>query len=204
MLSHLKQITAAASWMKAWCSSVWRSSLRRSRPQEWSQEMSARDPAEYSQSAAVGGLAFGQDRGDSQPALQSTDSFRVIASIGLESLGFFAFRSALDADRRHGGENRESLGDIPDVGGAECPGQRNAVRIGQEMMFGARFTAIGGVRAGVFASFRILGECGIVQARDQSIWLAPLSAASCSACMRIQTPDSFHQRRCSRQVLPQL
>ena len=66
----------------------------------------------------------------------------VVAAVSLNEVGFAPRTSRLAADGRDGLEQWQQLGDVVAVGLGEQDAQRNALRVGEKVVFRARFTAI--------------------------------------------------------------
>ena len=119
------------------------------------------EPSFHSQAAAVVGVADRKDGCDSEPTQQSAKRFGVVAAIALEPIGELAFGSGFAADGRHGHQNMERLRHLVDIGRSDSDVERDAVGVGQHVMFAAGLAAICGIWAGFFAAFGGLGESGV-------------------------------------------
>src|SRR6476646_8185250 len=115
-------------------------------------------PTRLSQTAAVFGVSLGKDRCDSQPTQDSSQWFGIIAAVALKPIWVFPFGSWFAANGRHRCQNMKGFGDLIDVGCRDRDVERNALGIGQDMVFAGGLAAIRRVWAGVFASFGCFGE----------------------------------------------
>src|SRR5262245_61303175 len=70
------------------------------------------EPPVDTQTATVFGPAFGQDRGDAQPPQQDPERLGVVPAVPLNPLGESPVGPRLPADRRHGHQDFEQLGDL--------------------------------------------------------------------------------------------
>ncbi len=120
-------------------------------------------PTSLSQTAAVLGVAPGDDRRNSQPTQDGSQRFGIIAAVALKAIWMFTFGSWFAADGRYRCQNMKGFGDFIDVGCRDCDIQRDALSIRQDMVFAAGFAAIRGIWAGFFASFGCFGEGGVNQ-----------------------------------------
>lgn len=153
------------------------------------------EPPECPQATAMRPTPRPQDRRDPQPAQQRAQRPGVVAGVALQAVGPFPLRPRLAADRRLVGEHVQGLRDLIDVGGGHRGVERDAVRVGQDVVLAAGLAAVRGVGAGVLAPSGALQKEASISARDQSIRSAPLSSASSRACSRCQTPARYHSRR---------
>src|ERR1700722_6249257 len=120
-------------------------------------------PTSLSQTAAVLGVALGNDRRNSQPTQDGSQRFGIITAVALKAIWMFTFGSWFAADRRYRCQNMKGFGDLIDVGCRDRDIQRDALSVRQDMVFAAGFAAIRGIWAGFFASFGRFGEGGVDQ-----------------------------------------
>jgi hypothetical protein len=78
----------------------------------------------------------------------------VIASVALEGIRAAAGPAAPAADGGQAGDKRIELGDVVDIGRRYLRDERDAARIGNEVMLGAHLAAIGWVRSSFFPRAR--------------------------------------------------
>ena len=82
------------------------------------------------------------------------------------------------------------------MGRGERDDQRDALRIGEDVVFRARLAAIGRVRPGVGPPFSARTEALSTTPRDQSIWSAARSASNTTRWIFFHTPAACQS--CSR------
>ncbi len=88
------------------------------------------------------------------------------------------------------------------VGSREREAQRDALGIGEKMMFAARFAAVCRVRPRLIPPKTARTELESATARDQSIWSAARRRARSSWWRRSQTPACCQSRSLRQQVMP--
>jgi len=126
----------------------------------------------------------------------------VVALVGVELGRAPARRSGATAHRQHPVEQvLEALGVVL-VGRAELNGEGEPLRVYQQMVLRARFTAIRRVRAGLVAPLFAGTLEASSAARDQSMADAALSSSRKIWCSFRQTPASFQSRSRRQQVMP--
>ena len=103
---------------------------------------------------------------------------------------------------RNGVDQRNQLGYVVPVGTRNADGQRDAVAVRDDMVLGAGFAPIGGVRAGLVPpkTARTLDES--TRARSQSMRSAQLSLARSASWTRCHTPRAFHLAKRRQHVIP--
>ena len=101
-------------------------------------------PALCSQPRAMRGAASGDNGCDATGPQQSAVLVVVVASVGEQAVGLLAGPAALAFDRPGVElfEQRDQLGDVVAVAGSERHSKRDAGRIDQQVVFGARAGAI--------------------------------------------------------------
>ena len=105
------------------------------------------DPAPAAESGAVLGLASGDAGGDAALAEAAAVFLVVVAAVGNEQVGPAAGPAGAPADGRDTVEQRLELGDVVAVGARQDPGQRDAARVDEEVVLGARTAAVDRARA---------------------------------------------------------
>jgi hypothetical protein len=114
--------------------------------------------------------------------------------------------SARPAARPHNGWNRidewEELGGVVGVGGREADGQRDAVPIDNQVVFGAGLATVGRVGTGGCAPLLARTLRLSALARDQSTVASSPSRFSSMVCSFSQTPAACQSRRRRQQVTP--
>ena len=105
------------------------------------------DPSGHAQAAAVGCASF-CDLSLNAPRLEGpADRFAVTPAIGLHATGFAHGPSRLAANRCEAIEQGEQLRHVVSVGLGQDGIHGRALRVDEEVVLAARFTAIGGVRS---------------------------------------------------------
>ena len=126
-------------------------------------------PACSTQSAAMHACSLADQRPDAAHEQVDAMPQRAIAGIALHGVGSSARRATLAFDRRNRLHQLQQSSDIRHICGAEDRRQRKPVGVGDEVVFGAGFAAIGGIRAGQFAPPTARRLALSTTARDQSI-----------------------------------
>ena len=128
---------------------------------------------------------------------------RVVASVTLKHA-----RAALGAPgpAAHGGQRgdqRIELRDVVDIGGGYLRDERDASRVGDEMVFGARLAAIGWVRSSFFPPRTARTEALSTMVHRWSSRPRRRSSARSVSCRRCQTPARCQRTSRRQQVLPE-
>lgn len=132
-------------------------------------DSSLHDPSLLAQATSVIRAATSQYRCDSQPSQHHAVALGVIGAISLDAFRSLPARAGLAP---HGGNRchqRQELPNVVCVRRSGLGGQWDTLRIGQNMMLAAGFTAICGVRAGLVPPKTALTDDESTTARDQSI-----------------------------------
>ena len=104
-------------------------------------------PAPAAKSGAVLSLTSRDAAGDAALA-QPPAVFRVVVgTVGNEQLGPTAGPAGVAADGRDAVEQRFELGDVVAVGAGQRPGERDAARVDEKVVLGARAPAVDRARA---------------------------------------------------------
>lgn len=159
-------------------------------------------PSVHAESATVLASAARQHGLDTQLHERIAMRIRMVGPISLNTIGTPTGTSALTGDGRNRVNERQKLGYVVPVRTGKYRGERNTVRIGDDMVFRAVFPAIRGVRAGVRPPKTARTEALSTTARDQSILLASRSRLSKTWWMSCQTPASCHSCSRRQQVMP--
>jgi hypothetical protein len=105
-------------------------------------------------------------------------------------------------DRRDGVEHRLQHLTVVAVGRAQPASQRRALAVDHNVVFGARFAAVGRVGAGLRAPF-LAGTAALARdVRLQSIWSAAPSRSNSLRWICSQTPARCQSRKRRQQVMP--
>jgi len=107
------------------------------------------------------------------------------------------------SDGRHGIDHRLQHGAIVDVGSGQLQGERNAVRVGEDMALRSRLAAIGWVRADRFAPFFAATEALSSAARLKSTPLRRPRRSSSTRWSFSRTPARCQSRSLRQQVMPE-
>jgi hypothetical protein len=125
------------------------------------------------------------------------------APVTLEDVRAAAGPAAPAADRGQGGDERIELGDVVDVGRRYLGDERDAARVGDEVMLGARLAAIGWVRSSFFPPRTARTDELSTTVHRWSSRPRRRSSASSASCNRCQTPVRCHRTSRRQQVLPE-
>ncbi|GAA1294182.1 hypothetical protein GCM10009634_48150 [Saccharothrix xinjiangensis] len=89
-----------------------------------------------------------------------------------------------------------------DVAAGENHGEWDARSVGDQVVLGARSTAVNRARSGLRPPFSARTWEESTTARDQSILLAARNSARSKRCSRCHTPASFQSRNRRQHVIP--
>ena len=103
------------------------------------------------QAAAMHARTLADDRLDVADPQAHAIGVGAIARITLHGIGPEAWRPRNSAHRWNRIHQRQQLGHIIHIRGRDDRGQGNALAVNDEMVFGARFSAVGGIGARQFA-----------------------------------------------------
>lgn len=145
-------------------------------------------PAGVAQAASMFGIAPGQHRLNATPSQLRAMSGGVIGPIALHALGSTSRVTALASDRGNPIHQRQQLSHVVTIGRREGDDQRDALRVREDVVFRARFAAIGRIRSGVEPPFSARTEPLSTTPRDQSIWSAACSAFNNTRWTLFHTP----------------
>lgn len=163
---------------------------------------SLNDPASDAQSASVIGVALCDDRFDSTLSQRLGVRGGVICPITLNTVWTLAGPSALSRNRGNGIHQGKQLGHIVAVCAGNRRGQRNAVRIGEDVMLRPVFPAVRRVRARLVPPKTARTLELSTTARDQSSWSASWRWLRNTCRRSCQTPASCQSRSRRQQVIP--
>ena len=159
------------------------------------------NPSKHAQTATVLGVAFGQHRLNATPSQSLAMGFGIVRSIALNTFGASP-PSALATDFGNRLHQRDQLRYVVSIGSRQRCGQRDAVGIGENVMFRARFAAICGIRASLCASKTARTDVLSTTTRDQSICSASSSLWSNTRRIFSHTPASCQSRSRRQHVMP--
>lgn len=160
------------------------------------------DPARFAQAAAMGPPFTGQPVGNAlaaQPVMVCGAAIGAVSLHQVRPLTGAAWFAAHWWDRH---QQRLELTTVMDVGCSHLDAQRNALGIGEKMMFAARFAAVGRVRPRLEPPKTARTLLESTTARDQSIRSALCSRRSSSRWSFSHTPAFCQSRKRRQQVMP--
>jgi len=160
------------------------------------------NPAVDAQATTMRGATPGQKWENTSLTQLPPVRLRVIGPVSLDPIGSPAGPSHFARDRRDRIDQRQQLRDVVAIGSGDLHGQGNALRIGDQMVLGARFASIRRIRAGLRPPKMARIESESTNAREKSIWSAPRSSLSKTRWTWLQTPASCQSRRRRQQVMP--
>lgn len=105
------------------------------------------NPSGLAEAATMKLTATGDLGGDARLMQLSAVLVVVVAAIGLYQPGLGQGAATYATDRCNGLDKRDELGDVIAVGAREDHRERDALRFSDEMVLGARASAIGGIRS---------------------------------------------------------
>jgi hypothetical protein len=111
------------------------------------------DPAVASEPRSVFGLAASDDRFDASLPDKPSVLVVVVAAIGKDRLWATTGPTATTAHRWDSVEQLEQLRDVVAVGGRECPGERQATAVYEDVMLAAAPAAVDRAGTGFRAPF---------------------------------------------------
>ena len=160
-------------------------------------------PAVDSQPAAVGSATLRQHRFDATKPQLLAMPFGVVPPIALYPIRSEPGSAHATGNRRNRIYQGQQLGHIVAVGPSEDGCQRDAVRVRDDVMFGAVLPAIRRVGADLRPPKTARTEALSTTAREKSIWSAPRSRASKARCTSSHTPASCQSRSRRQHVMPE-
>ena len=160
-------------------------------------------PAGATQTATVLGVAPGDLALDAKRLEGSPVRIGIVRTISLYQLGFSSRSTALAANRRNRLNQRQQLSHVMAIGLGQNGRERNALRVGEEVVLGTGTTAIGWVRSRFFPAPSARMEELSAMAREKSIRLACRSFDSSTWCNRRQTPTRCQLWSRRQQVTPE-
>ena len=157
----------------------------------------------FSQSAAMFGVAFGDERLDAAPAQRPADFvLGVVGPISERLVGSFASAAAGQFDRRYGVDQCDRLLGVMDVRARVCNRQRRPLPVAHNMPLRAIFATIGGVRAGLRPPKSARTEQLSSATLLQSISSAKPSSSRNTRQIFSQMPAICQSRNRRQQVMP--
>ena len=166
-------------------------------------QASLHHPARRAQAAAVFGAAASQHRGDPPLAQLAPMRLGIVRAVALHAVRPLPGPTRLPGDGRNLIHQRQQLGHVVTVRRGERERQREALRVGEQVVFRAATAAVRGIAARVGPPFSARSEALSTTARDQSIWSAPRSSASSLRRIRSHTPARCQSRSRRQHVIPE-
>ena len=160
-------------------------------------------PAVAAQAFAGFDAAPSDARDDGAAAQRAPAAGKIVALIGVQLGGTTAGPAGALTDRRNRVDGGFQHAAVVDVGRRQDYGQRNAVGIDDHVALGARFAAVGRVRAGVLAPL-FAGTLALSSAaRLQSMAFARPKRSSRRRCSVSHTPAACQSRSRRQHVIPE-
>src|SRR5260370_10599705 len=160
-------------------------------------------PAGLAQTAAVLGPAPCDLGLDTQGQERRTMRVGIISAVSLHQLGLSPWGAPLASNGRDSLNQRQQLGHVVAIGFGQNDRERNALRIGKEVMLRAGTTAIGWVRYSFFPAPRARTEELSVTAREKSMRSAWRSFDTSTWCRRFHPPGRCRRFNRRQQVTPE-
>jgi len=160
------------------------------------------DPALSAEAGAVRAVLAGDQCFDPERSQFVEDTVVVVAAVTEDALGSALGRSGLAAHGWDRTDEVEQLACVWPVGGGQDRGERNPVRVADQVVLAAGFAPVDRARTGFEAPFSAGRNDESTTARDQSILSASRNLASIVSCSRCQTPCCCHSRSRRQQVIP--
>jgi hypothetical protein len=108
------------------------------------------DPAAHAEPTAVRRPALGQHRYDAPSPEAMAVRLGIVAPVTLQRPGSTSGSASTSADSRERLHHRVEVRDVVHVGGRDLRDERDAARVGDDVVFGALLAAIGWVRSSFF------------------------------------------------------
>jgi hypothetical protein len=161
------------------------------------------DPPRAPEPTAMGRAALGE-LGVNPAAMQRVAMrLRIVAPVALNQPRLAHGPTPTAAEWRNRVDQWQELGDVVAVRGGQQGRQRDAVRLGENVVLRPRLTAIGWVRSSFFPPRSARTEPLSTRARVRSNWPRRRNSARSTACSRRQTPARCHRTSRRQQVLPE-
>jgi hypothetical protein len=160
-------------------------------------------PAKPPQAAPMWSFSASQQGADASPHQFVSMRLRVVRSIALHEVGAEARSARFPGDGWYFIDERDQLRDIVAIRAGDFARERNALRIGDQVMLASRLAAIRGIGAGFCPPPTARTLELSMSTRDQSMASAPFRPSSRSRCNLSQTPATCQSRSRRQQVIPQ-
>lgn len=165
-------------------------------------QASFHNPACFTQSATVFGIAFCQQRNDAQFSQGLSQRFAMVGPVPLKGLRPLLGSARFATDGGDGLDQRQGLGDIMPIGFRQFMGQRDPVGIGNHVVLGTCFTPVRGVWAGFLPPKTARTEDESTIALEKSIWSALRNWTRRIWWILSHTPAFCQSRNLRQQVIP--
>jgi len=176
--------------------------IKAAEPMEPSQR-AFHDPPRATEPTAMGCTALGELGVDPAAMQRLAMRLRIVAPVALNEPRLAHGPTRTAAQRRNRVDQRQELGDVVAIGGGQQGRQRDATRLGENVVLRPRLTAIGWVRSSFFPPRSARMEALSTRARVRSNWPRWRNSASRTACSRRQTPARCHRTSRRQHVLPE-
>ena len=160
------------------------------------------DPARAAEATAVRRSTFGELRPDTAPVKGIAVRLGIVPAIPLKKRRLATGPARPAAQGRNRVDQRQQLSDVVAVRGRQARDERNPARVGENVMFRPRLTAIGWVRSSFFPPRSARTEALSTIARVRSSWPRRRNSVSNTSCSRRQTPVRCQCTSRRQQVLP--
>ena len=160
------------------------------------------DPAAGTEPTAVRRAPPREDGRDAPSPEPVAMRLRVVPAVTLQRVGSATRATAASPHGRECIDHRVELGDVVDVGRGYLRDERDAPRIGDEMVLGALLAAIGWVRSSFFPPRTARTEPLSITVQRWSNRPRRRSSASSVSWSRCQTPARCQRTKRRQQVLP--
>ena len=128
------------------------------------------DPPRAAEATAMWRSALGELGADPAAMQRVAMRLRIVGPVALNHPRLAHRPTGTAAERRNCVDQGQELGDVMAVGGGQQNGQRDAARLGENMVFRPRLTAIGWVRSSFFPPRNARTEPLSTSARVRSNW----------------------------------
>ena len=160
------------------------------------------DPATGSEPTAMRRATPGEDGRDAPGPEPVAMRLGVVSAVTLQRVGSSARAAATAPHGRERVDQGVELRDVVDVGGGQLRDERDAPRIGDEVVFGALLATIGWVRSSFFPPRTARTEPLSMTVQRWSSRPRRRRSASSVSWSRCQTPARCQRTRRRQQVLP--
>jgi len=161
------------------------------------------DPAQDAEAAAMRTARLRHDGENALVGEPGVSGRRPVGAVPLNDTRLAPRPARFARDRRQRRDHRLKLRHVVDVGGGELGDQRNAVRVGDEVVLRAFLTAIGWVRSSFFPPRSARSEALSITVHRWSSRPRRFSSASSVSCTRRQTPARCQRTSRRQHVLPE-